>query len=121
RGAGRECVSNLLHDIASAMGGKVIGDRAVFPTPGHSKRDQGSWASLVSSAPDGVLIHSENGGDPLAIKDELRAKGVLPERNHVRQDATPLFRRQRRVPGVTYFEFRDASGAVVCRKVRTDT
>lgn len=69
-----------LKSIARAMGGEVNGKLACFPTPGHSKRDRGSTAELVASAPDGVLIRSYNGGDPLAIKDELRAKGVLPER-----------------------------------------
>lgn len=67
-----------LHDIARAMGGEVRGDRACFPTPGHSGRDRGSWASIKPGAPDGVLIHCSNGGDPIAIKDELRAQGILP-------------------------------------------
>ncbi|WP_299309854.1 AAA family ATPase [uncultured Croceicoccus sp.] len=69
-----------LHAIASVMGGEVRGNRACFPTPGHSKADRGSWASLAPGAPDGVLIHSANEGDPLAIKDQLRAAGVLPPR-----------------------------------------
>ena len=69
-----------LNSIARAMGGEVSGKLARFPTPGHSKRDRGSTAELMATAPDGVLIRSYNGGDPLAIKDELRAKGVLPGR-----------------------------------------
>ena len=110
--------ADILQDIATAMGGKVCGDRAVFPTPGHGQRDRGSWASVVPGAPDGVLIHSENGGDPLAIKDELRAKGVLRPREFT-ASTKPMFR-QPRTPGVSYFEFCNAEGKVVCRKVRTD-
>jgi RecA-family ATPase len=106
-----------LKRIASVMGGEVVGNRAIFPTPGNSAKDRGSWASIVPSAPDGVLIHSANGGDPLAIKDQLREKGVLPKWEPTSQ--RPLQRRPRQ-PGVSYFEFQDADGVTVCRKVRTD-
>lgn len=77
-----------LHAIAKAMGGEVRGKRACFPTPGHSKRDRGSWASLEPGAPDGVLIHCSNGGDPLAVKDILRDAGILPPLG-ARNDNTP--------------------------------
>ncbi len=122
-----------LHDIARAMGGEVIGDRACFPTPGHSKKDRGSWASIVPSAPDGVLIHSSNGGDPLQIKDELRKRGVLP----------PLFAGNDNVPWrapervsapadnhgvrlnpeqkiVATFEYHDCDGKLLYRKHRIE-
>jgi hypothetical protein len=98
-----------LKRIASAMGGEVAGEYAVFPTPGHSKKDRGSWAKLVPEAPDGVLVCSGNGGDPLQIKDELRVKGVLPER----QRATGW-----RVTGT--YEFRDEAGAVLYRTHRRE-
>ncbi|MBB5685651.1 AAA family ATPase [Sphingobium boeckii] len=109
-----------LAKIAAAMGGEVSGTRAMFPTPGHSKKDRGSWASLAPTAPDGVLIHSENGGDPLAIKDELRAKGVLPKWEPSRPRTALAPKRKPREPGRTYFEFQDADGVTVCRKVRID-
>ena len=67
-----------LQAIAHVLGGEVRGTRACFPTPGHSEKDRGSWASIVPGAPDGVLIHSANGGDPIAIKNILRDAGVLP-------------------------------------------
>jgi len=104
-----------LHKIAAAMGGEVSGNRAIFPTPGHSAKDRGSWASIAPDAPDGVLVDSANGGDYRAIKDELRAKGVLPPRQ-----SKPLPRKKPRTPGVSYYEFQDEHGVTVCRKVRTD-
>jgi hypothetical protein len=100
------------------MNGNVCGDRAVFPTPGHSKTDRGSWASIVPGAPDGVLVHSENGGDPLAIKDILRLKGAIGQREPFRPSGTNSSKP--RQAAVTYFEFKDAEGVTVCRKVRTD-
>jgi RecA-family ATPase len=97
-----------LRKIAKAMNGEVAGNVASFPTPGHGPKDRGSWATIVPDAPDGVLIHSSNGGDPLAIKDELRAKGVLPERE--------ISTRQRR--DVAAWDYTDADGVVLYRKVR---
>ncbi len=70
---------STLDAIAKAMGGEVKGKQARFPTPGHSEHDRGSTAELVPEAPDGVLIRSFNGGDPIEIKDKLRAEGILPK------------------------------------------
>jgi hypothetical protein len=126
-------MSGLLHDIASAMGGKVSGDRAIFPTPGHSKRDLGSWATLKPGAPDGVLIHCSNGGDPLAIKDELRSRGILPQRGAnddptpwrppVREAALALQHAVKLAAGqviVATFEFYGSDGALLHRKHRIE-
>jgi hypothetical protein len=95
-----------LNRIAAAMGGTVRGDSVHFPTPGHSRRDRGTVATLAPGAPDGLLVHSHNGGDPLAIKDELRATGLLPERPGRTEPARYLYR--------------DAVGKVLCAKVRLD-
>jgi hypothetical protein len=95
--------------IARAMGGEVRGHRACFPTPGHSEHDRGSTAELVDNAPDGVLVKSYNGGDPIAIKDRLRAAGVLPQRGT--GDSW-------RCMGT--YEFRDEGGALLYRTERLE-
>lgn len=69
-----------LRSIAAAFGGVVSGDQALIPSPGHSSRDRGTSIRLDPDAPDGCLVNSFNGADPLAIKDEMRARGLLPER-----------------------------------------
>jgi RecA-family ATPase len=126
-------VGGLLHDIANALGGRVSGDRAVFPTPGHSKKDLGSWATLNPGAPDGVLIHCSNGGDPLAIKDELRSRGILPKRRAnddpapwrppVRE-ATPARQHAVKLAAgqaiVATFEFYGSDGSLLHRKHRIE-
>lgn len=94
--------------LAAAMGGEVSGQSVKFPTPGHSKKDRGSVATLAPHAPDGLLVNSFNGGDALAIKDELRDKGLLPPRESSRDEWT--------VTGT--FEFQDESGAVLFRTRR---
>ena len=66
--------------IAAALGGEVRGNRIAVPSPGHSKRDRGTVLTVDPRAPDSLLVHSFNGADPLAIKDDLRRRGLLPER-----------------------------------------
>ena len=66
--------------IAAALGGEVRGNRIAVPSPGHSKRDRGTVLTIDPRAPDSLLVHSFNGADPLAIKDDLRRRGLLPER-----------------------------------------
>lgn len=75
----RQADSSTLRQIAGHFGGEVHGNRVVFPTPGHSAKDRGSVATLIPDAPDGILVHSFNGGDPIAIKAELRSAGVLAQ------------------------------------------
>ena len=131
-GGGRMSAPSL-HDIASVMGGEVRGNRACFPTPGHSKSDRGSWASIEPAAPDGVLVHCSNGGDPLAIKDELRAAGLLAplaERgtpipwNPPKRDPAPApehalkLRADQRI--VATFEFYGTDGDLLYRKHRIE-
>jgi len=122
-----------LHEIARAMGGEVRGERACFPTPGHSKKDRGSWASIVPGAPDGVLVHSSNGGDPIAIKDQLRAMGVLPpfkaKNDNIpwrppERESAPAAAHAVRLGAdqriVATFDFVDGDGVVLHRKHRIE-
>lgn len=69
-----------LQAIAHVLGGKVSGDQVTAPTPGHSDRDRGTAVRIVAGAPDGVLVTCYNGGqaEALAVKDRLRAAGLLP-------------------------------------------
>lgn len=122
-----------LHEIARAMGGEVRGDRACFPTPGHTQKDRGSWASIKPGAPDGVLIHSSNGGDPIAIKDMLRDQGLLPPlkaRNDnipwrpPERDAKPASAHAVRLQGsqriTATFDYFDGDGTLLYRKHRIE-
>lgn len=68
--------------IASHFGGEVTGRQQVnIPTPGHSKRDRGTSITLKPDAPDGLIVHCHNGSpsDALAVKDQLREAGFLPQ------------------------------------------
>lgn len=126
---------SLLHQIADAVGGMVQGNRAIFPTPGHSAKDRGSWASIEPSAPDGVLIHCSNadGRTALDIKDILRDRGILaplqtrhdviPWRPPVRDVKVAPEHAVRLSPGqriVATFEFYGSHGALLYRKHRIE-
>lgn len=77
-----------LVSIAHALGGSIKGKGVIAPTPGHSSRDKGTVIRIASGAPDGILVHCFNGGpaEALAVKDMLRAAGVLPAFNGQRPE-----------------------------------
>ena len=97
--------------ITQHYGGDWRGNHGAFPTPGHSRADRGMTVKDAPDAPDGILIHSFNGGDPLAVKDECRRAGLLPER----QRSNDNRRRE-----VGHFNYVDSHGEVVYRTVRIE-
>lgn len=101
-----------LQAIASAYGGVVRGDQALIPSPGHSTRDRGTSVKLDPSAPGGCLVHSFNGGDALAIKEELRDRGFIRE-NGPRTDAGGWRR-------TGTYTFRDEAGEPLYRTHRLE-
>ena len=84
------------------------------PTPGHSKRDRGTVVTIDPDAPDGCVVHSFNGGDALAIKDELRRQGVLPPRERRGPAKPPEWRT------VDTYDYSDAAGNVLYRTIRRE-
>lgn len=106
---------SLAQDITQRFNGDWHGDYGTFPTPGHGPKDRGMSVKDDPAAPDGVLIHSFNGGDPLAVKDQCRALGILPVRS------ADDYRRTSdswRVTGS--YEYADADGAVLYRTQRRE-
>ena len=105
----------LAQDITKRFNGEWHGDYGAFPTPGHGPKDRGMTVKDDPGAPDGVLINSFNGGDPLAVKDQCREMGILPARS------SDEFRRHPdawRVTGT--YEYVGADGAVLYRTQRRE-
>lgn len=100
-------MTGLAETITRAMGGTWTGHGGTFPTPGHSADDRGMSVRDAPDAPDGVIINTFNGGDPLQVKDQLRAKGILPARGKPAAISS------------TAYVYRDAAGADAFRMVRT--
>lgn len=119
--------------IANHFGGEARGNQVNIPTPGHSKRDRGTSITLKSGAPDGLIVHCHNGdsSDALAVKDQLRKAGFLPEREQARafrnDDLQPATVAQNHAvhlsPGqriVATFDYIDADGHVRYRTHRVE-
>lgn len=112
--------------IASAMGGDAHGDGGNYPAIGHSPKDRGVSFKIVSGAPDGIVLHCHNGGDPLAEKDLLRDRGLIdkfePRRpdNRLKIGGRPAAPTAANDAPATAWEYCDADGVVVARKVRRD-
>src|SRR5262249_47096710 len=68
-----------LQQIARALGGEVSGSQVLAPGPSHSASDRSLCIKLDPSAPDGFVVHSFAGDDPIASKDYVRSKaGIEP-------------------------------------------
>ncbi|WP_168194198.1 AAA family ATPase [Altererythrobacter sp. TH136] len=78
--------------IAAVLGGVVNGDTVHCPTEGHSNKDRGTTVKVDANAPDGVLVHTFNGGDALAVKDRLREAGIISPLGADRPQAPPKWR-----------------------------
>jgi RecA-family ATPase len=70
-----------LQTLARALGGEVNGGRLLCPGPDHSASDRSLSIKLDANAPDGFLVHSFAGDDPITCKDYVRQKLGLPAFN----------------------------------------
>jgi hypothetical protein len=68
-----------LRSWAAALGGEVSGRGVICPGPGHSARDRSLSVTPSATAPNGFLVNSFAGDDPLGCLDYVRAKLGLPE------------------------------------------
>jgi hypothetical protein len=68
-----------LSSLAKALGGEVSAGQILAPGPGHSADDRSLSIKLDSAAPEGFLVHSFAGDDPINCRHYVREKlGSLP-------------------------------------------
>lgn len=60
--------------VAAALGGEVSGREVLAPGPNHSPKDRSLSVKIDPTAPDGFVVHSFAGNDPLQCKDYVRGK-----------------------------------------------
>jgi len=65
--------------IARALGGEISGRQILAPGPGHSRVDRSLSIRVEPEAPDGFLVHSFAGDDPIICKNYVRQQLGLPE------------------------------------------
>jgi hypothetical protein len=68
-----------LRSIARALGGEISGRQILAPGPGHSRGDRSLSVRIKPEAPDGFLVHSFAGDDPIICKNYVRRQLGLPE------------------------------------------
>ena len=68
----------LLRSWAWALGGETSGNGVICPGPGHSARDRSLSVTPSVTAPNGFLVNSFAGDDPIACLDYVRARLGLP-------------------------------------------
>ena len=59
-------------EAAKLLGGDVSGNRVLCPGPGHSSADRSLSIKFDPGAPDGFVVHSFAGDDPIVCKDHVR-------------------------------------------------
>jgi hypothetical protein len=67
-----------LRQVAAALGGDVSKDQVLAPGPGHSPADRSLSVKLSTDAPDGFIVHSFAGDDPIICRDYVREKCGWP-------------------------------------------
>lgn len=60
--------------LQRALGGVITGGQLLCAGPGHSAADRSLSVKLDDAAPDGFVVHSFSGDDPIACKDYVRAR-----------------------------------------------
>lgn len=68
-----------LRSIAVALGGEVTGRQVVAPGPGHGRADRSLAVKPDNSHPDGFVVFSHAGDDPILCKDHVRDRLGLPQ------------------------------------------
>lgn len=66
-----------LQDLAARLGGEIAGNQILAPGPNHSPKDRSLSVRLSDSAPDGFVVHSFAGDDPIVCRDHVRQVGGL--------------------------------------------
>jgi hypothetical protein len=63
-----------LRTLQRALGGVITGGQLLCPGPEHSAADRSLSVKIDSNAPDGFVVHSFAGDDPIECKDYVRTK-----------------------------------------------
>jgi hypothetical protein len=72
-------IASSLTAAARLLGGEVVGGQVLCPGPGHSPRDRSLAVRFSPAAPDGFIVHSFAGDDPLQCRDYVRQRlGLTP-------------------------------------------
>lgn len=98
-----------LATIARALGGEVRAGQVLCPGPGHTAADRSLAIKIAPDAPDGFIVFSHAGDDPILCKDYVRQKVGLPEPKPKPRART-----------IAEYVYRDESGVPFLRVLRQE-
>ena len=70
--------------IAEVLGGDICRGQISAPGPGHSPNDRSMSVLISPGAPDGFVVHSFAGDDPIRCRDHVRAMAGLVRKPSMR-------------------------------------
>jgi AAA domain len=107
-------------NLARALGGEVRGDQILAPGPAHSAKDRSLSVKIDPGAPDGFIVHSFAGDDPIICRDYVREKGGLgPFKPSAQSRNRQLSTRSSgpRIVDATY-DYKDESGTLLYQVIK---
>jgi putative DNA primase/helicase len=76
---------------ARCLEGEISGTQILAPGPGHSRGDRSLSVRLDASAPDGFVVNSFAGDDPIICKDYVRQRlGLPPFKTNGHKERPPI-------------------------------
>jgi hypothetical protein len=100
--------------LARALDGEVAGGQVLAPGPGHSAKDRSLAVKLDLGAPDGFVVFSHAGDDPIPCRDHVRSRlGLPPFKPNGRGTSEKANRRI-----VARYPYVDETGALLYEVVR---
>lgn len=99
-----------LRQAARMLGGDVSGQGVVCPGPGHSPRDRSLSVTFSAGSPDGFIVFSHAGDDPIACRDHVRERLGLGAFEPRRSDR-PAEPRRRPLERLAHAELREPAEA----------
>jgi hypothetical protein len=121
-----------LESLCRCLGGEISGGQLRCPGPGHSAVDRSLSVKVDAGAPDGFIVHSFAGDDPIACRDYVRekagARAFKPngKRQHASSDEIEKFfiaavqsqRQDKPKTIVETYDYEDEAGNLLYQVVR---
>jgi putative DNA primase/helicase len=79
-----------VREVARALDGETSGRNVLVPGPGHSRTDRSLSILIDPGAPDGFIVHSFAGDDPIKCRDYVKTRlGLAGQTPQPRASKTP--------------------------------
>ncbi len=117
--------SNIIldkHSVARVLNGDVTSEGASVPGPNHSSTDRSLSIKISPDAPDGFIVYSHAGDDPIVCRDYVRSRLGLPPFQPNRREQPKRLGSDKTKLGkvIATYDYQDRTGALLYQVVRLD-